>query len=529
MPGESVPVAAQLTKAPMALVDFLKKYWFMGPGILILLLFIGMAIKPWFTKATTTANSGKAGDKLPTFLRNFLRITSILLPVGFVLLGADYAFAACAGHAPCVVETGWLSQIWQYLAGIAGAGILFGITHSAPDVLDAKDEHNGRIYNYTPGSAFETSLFMKTATKYLTGTTPPAPLIAVDTTIAIDTTVEQVATGTNPIVSQDLARLLEWVEISTPFHGMILDKETGTGPVLDLAISFVSDAFSRCGDAPTVTITVPAVNPNDVAVTKYFTFPWAQRILDQPSLSAPWLLTLDEANIAMKVAADTALAAVSTGANTQGASHLRAATSYEISPVWRQNYVPYWRVDKPASGSDGLLFQNFGGTGPSATKQIDIVHTIGQLSNLAGLPGNLTFDTVTGIVAPSFGLDDIANVDLLVKARIEAQSYGRIGAEDYTTGGNHRTGAINNGMALDQLLFLLLRQPSLDMPVGNMLRFDSKTKLPLREVFSAPRTGADAFIIGGLRELSAAKMQEQSNLSGGKMPVNYAQARHFRG
>jgi hypothetical protein len=530
-----VEAAKQITKAPLALLEFCKKYWWMGPLLLLAIMGLGMAIKPWFADKVTTKAPGTtgpatvAGDKLPDFLRKFLRIAGFLLPF-FVLFGSDYVYAACAGHggAPCAWQEvgGWLAQGWAYLA-MLGAAMFFAISHlSAPDQLDARTERNGRSLAYTPGDEQEVSLFMRTATKNRTA--GGQPYVAVDTTIAVDTTVEQVSTGTNPILSQDLARLLKYVQIFSPFDGVILDKKTGTGPVLDLAISFIGQGFSRAGDAPLVTITVPETDPNDQAVTKYFTFPWEQRILFDSSASTPWLGALDNMEIAIGLAASTALAAVSTGAGTKGASKVRAGTSYAISPFWRQTYLPYWRVDQPASGSDGLSFQNFGGTGPSSTKAVDIVHTIGQLSSLAGLPGNLTFDTITGIIAPAFGLDDIANIDLLVKERINAQSYGRIGSDDFANGGNHVQGTPNVGMALDALLFLLLRQPSLEMKPETMLRYDSNSRLPLREEFSEEREGADAFLIGGLRERNDGKMRELSALSGGRMPTNMAQARHFR-
>jgi hypothetical protein len=160
---------------------------------------------------------------------------------------------------------------------------------------------------------------------------------------------------------------------------------------------------------------------------------------------------------------------------------------------------------------------------------VDIVHTIGQLSNLKGLPGNLTFNTLTNIVAPAFGIDDVLNIDMLVNARLQAQFFGRIGAYDYSTGGNHVYGTVNNGMALDKLLFLLLRQPSLDMNTDILPRFNAKTELGLREVFSSERTGPDAFIVGSLRELSDGKAKELTALSGNKMPVNLKQGRHFKG
>jgi hypothetical protein len=517
-------------------VDFAKNNWLFAPFIALLLMGIGMAAKPWFTAKMSTKDStgtvAKPGDKLPEFLRGFLKISGFLAPVG-ILLGSDYAFAAAQCCAERIQDVGLqagagvMHQVWGLLLTLLGTSVAFGIAHlSAPDVLDAKSENNGESITYTPGSAQAVSMFMRTGTKHTSAS--GKPLVAVDTTIALDTTVEVDHEGGADVVDQDLARLLDYVQISSPFHGVILDKVTGTGPVLDLVINYIGQGFCRSGDAPLETITLPLASTKDVVITKYFTFPWAQRILMDPAMTTPWLGSLNNAEIKCGIAASTALAAVSTSARTKSASTLRVSTSYALSPIWRQAYLPYWRLDTPASGSDGLSFENFGGAGPACTKAVDIVHTIGQLSNLAGLPGNTTFEKVTRIVAPSFGLDDVANIDMLVKARLAAQFYGRIGDYDYANDGNHRQGTLNAGLALDKLLFLLLRQPSLEMHPRTMMVFDKDTRLPLRQTYSTPRTGADAFIIGGMRELSQASMVKQSAMSGGLMPASMTQGRHAR-
>jgi hypothetical protein len=283
-----------------------------------------------------------------------------------------------------------------------------------------------------------------------------------------------------------------------------------------------------------VSITVPTgvePPPNDVVLTKYFTFPWAQRTLVNPAVTCPWLLTMDNMRFQIGLAEDTALAAVSTDAKTKSASTVRLATSYAISPHWFQNYIPFARLDQPASGSDGLIFQNFGGGGPSSTKSADKMLGLAWLSNLAGLPGNLTFDTLTNLIAPDFGLEDVKNLDMLILARRAAQRVGRIGSDDFTNDGNYRQGTANVGAALDKMLMFWLREPSLNMNPRALPEFRDVTKPKLRGEFSAPRTGPDAFLALSLRELSPQKMQAQSALAakvGGNMPVAYGTAGHYK-
>lgn len=537
--AESAPVEAakQITKAPVALWDFVKKYWWAGPALLLGLVAVGMAIKPWFTRTMTSSTTAAPGDKLPTFLRTFLRISAFVAPFVLVTLSSDLVLAAtqcCADQLHVVAsQGGFLDAVKEWIVGIGGGGgVMLGATlgHlSAPDTLDGKTQDGGTNLAYVPGGADTKSMFLRTATKNRAQGGRGVGLYAVDTKIAIDTSIEQVPLGTNPIDDQDLARLVDYIEISTPFHGPILSSETGTGPILNHLIDFIGQGFSRAGDAPVETITVPAV-PTVTAVTKYFTMPWAQRWLSDPSDTTPWLLSLDNMRVDVRVASSTALAAVSALANTQGASRVRMWTSYNPDPVAKPRYLPYWRLDRPASGSDGLTFQTFGGAGPTATKKVDKVHTIGWLSNLKGLPGNLTFDTLTRIVAPSFGLDDVRNIDGLVLERLNSQTVGRVGDESYATGGNHAEGTIanNGGAALNALLFLLLRQPALNMVPGLLMPMDSSKRLNLTVDLSVPRLGPDAFLVGSLRELNSDALQREFSASGGRTPMSYGQAKLWR-
>jgi hypothetical protein len=518
------PITAVVTKPASALADLFRKYWLFMLVLLALIIALVMRYRDSLTSKTSTA---------PGWLKSFLKVSGFLVPVGLVLLGAGEAMAAmtgaCAGHVPCgTVEHvgGFFGQAWAWLLALGGAGVAFGITaFSAPDTLDMVTEGDGRSITYTPGVAFETGLYVKTASK--NRTKGGAPLVAIDNTVTIDTTVSQTYNGTSSLEEDDLARLLAYMEINSPLIGTVLNQTTGTGPILDLAINFLGQGFNRAGDCPTVSLTVPAPSgETNTARTKYFTFPWAQRYLMDPAATCPWLRLLHSTHFKLGIAVNTALAAVSTAAHTEGAtSTIRGTTSYIPHAFWFQPLIPYWRLDTPASGSEGITFKNFGGAGPKSTVPIDYVHTLGMLSNLKGLPGNLLISTITGIIAESFGIDDVQHVDMLVKARLQAQVSGRTPDIGFGNGGNHvmgTTAAGTNKMSLDKLLFLLLRQPSLDMTLNHMLRYDSQVELPIRMTFSSTRTGADALLTGSLRSLSTQARQDFAKLPESKLPVNGA-------
>jgi hypothetical protein len=516
------PVAAvtnTVTKAPSAFLEFFKKYWIFG-----VLLIVGIAI-------AALRYRDAIAKKAPAFVRNAARLGAYLLPLGLtLLLGSDALAAvtnACASNAPCGARAvGWFARSWQWIAGLASGGLAMAY-FSAPDVLDGVNTNNGKSVTFTPDAAATTdfSMFIRCPQKRVTSN--GAPLLAEDTTIAISTTIDNPSTGAT-IADDDLARLLNYVQIEVQDVGTVLDQKTGRGPILDLVISFFGHAFNRAGDSPIDAIAPPGSSTSHTAVTKYFTYPWKQRVLDNEVMTCPWLGILDETEFKMSWAKAGVLNAVSTGSTYSGATtKVRMGTSYFAHPLWFQPMFAKYVVDEPASGSDGLVFQSFGGANPAGTVPSDLVFLIGQLSSLKGLPGNITIDQITKLIAPSFGIDDLSNIDMLVKERLQSQLSGRTPDITHLNGGNYVMGAGDVGMQLNQLLFFNIRQPSLHMQIQNMLQFGSGTKLPVREEFSATRTGADAFIVGSLRALAEDCQKKIKAKSGGKMPVGKEAPKHF--
>jgi hypothetical protein len=324
-----------------------------------------------------------------------------------------------------------------------------------------------------------------------------------------------------------MARLVDYLVIRPPQMGNLTDEKSGKGTVLDLVTRFLADEFERSGDAPIVSIIVPTGTASATDVIKYFTRPFALRFLDKPLTTAPWLGLLHDMNVQVGLAPDTCLGGVSTGATVTG-REIRASVSYLPVPFWYYPMVAYDRVDNPASGSNGLTFKNFAGPGPDCTQKLDFVHTIGQLSSLKGLGGNLTFNTLTTLFAPRFGLDRITNIAHLIKARLRAQYDGFIGGINYGETGNYVQGTTNeNGMALDKLLFLLLKQPSLNMEVQHMLPMGPKDELPLQYLTSSSRTGEDAFYFGAVRKVDPSFVAGWRNLPESKLPASIDQQVHF--
>ncbi|HJX51587.1 MAG TPA: hypothetical protein VJ801_02365 [Polyangia bacterium] len=529
-------IIPQVTKAPSVLFAFIKAHYAIMAVFVLGMFVLAMAKKDSIllaltsTDATTGKKSITLGDRLPASLRKFLTGATVALAFGASLLFSGDANAATCCAAPVAAHAfAWLGAVAPWLA-LLGGSLVLGLTQfSAPDVIDCEESSGGPSLSVAGVLAATTpqSLYVKTATHSTTKS--GAPLVATDLTVEVACNINNLSTGDAEIEEDDLARMLSYLEITSPVMGSLTDQVSCTGPVLDLVTRFIADAFERSGDAPIASITIGDPNTNTVAVTKYFTRPFALRFMDRPLKSAPWLGLLHNTRLNIGLAADACLEDVSAGATVSGPRVLKASISYLPVPAWYYPLVAYDRVESPASGSNGLTFRNFGGPGPKCTSALDYVHTIGQLSNLKGLPGNLTFDTITQLLAPRFGLDNVVNVAHLVKARLRAQYTGHIGGLNYGESGNYVKGTLNDpGMALASLLFFLLQQPSLDMGLEQMRAMGASDELPMQYVTSAPRTGPDAFYFGAVRKVSPSVIAEWRALPSSGLPNTIESVRHFR-
>lgn len=496
-------------------LGFFKKPW-------VLMLIIGLAIFRWRNDF-----AGKMSG-LPAAVKSFLKISGFVVPIGFALLYGSSAFAgvmqACGGHVPCgagAAVAGWLKGhamlatiLTPALTALGFAAV--GLTFNAPDTLDLQDSQGGRTITYTPAAtAIDKSLFINVSRLH---DRRGRPLVAKAITIKVVTTVTQPATGAGvaTIYHDDLNRLVESISIESPLLGTLLDRTTGQGPVLGLLISYLGQGFNGTGDQG-VTAIVPSGSPQAVTVTKYFTYPIATEFLFDPDSTGMYLAALDKTEIKVRIAANTALAAVSTGTTISGAgSTISGVVSYVPHS---DRFVPnlsYYRLDTPASGSDGMTFRGFGDKGPRASLPVDYLDTIAVVSNLKGLPGNQTIDNITRIIAEPIGLDDVVNMDMLINRRVAAQRYGASGRPSYTDGGNWAMGTTvtTGGMGAAGLLSLNLLQPSLDMRVNNALVQPPGSEIKIRCEYTTPRTGADAFLFHSTRKLQQPVLDAIARLYG---------------
>lgn len=487
-------------------------------GVFILAMSQKDRIVGWFTSPGSTVR----GDRLPAFLRKL--IAPVAVVVGVLLFSGDALAATCCAVTDYAPGPGlWevVTNYWQYIVG-GGAPLVLGLTGlGSPDTLDCEEEHGGHGLAVAGplAATLPQSLYVKSAT-HSTWNDGKCPLVATDLTAEVACTITN--PGAVDLDDQDFARVLAYLEIVSPKLGNLTDQTSCTGPILDLVTSFLGNGFERAGDAPVLTV---AAGGGPTAITKYFTRPFALRFLDRPLSSAPWLGLLHNTRINFGLAADTCLAGISVGA-TVTLRTIRASVSYQPIPDWFYPWIGYDRVDAPASGSNGMVFKNFGAPGAVCTEKIDYVHTIGHLSSLKGLGGNLTFDTLTQLLAPRFGLDDIQIIPHLVKARIRAQYEGAINGVHYVSSGNYSSAAVDGpNMNVANLLFFFLQQPELGMGIRGMRRMDANQELPVQYVTSVPRVGADQFYFGSLRRIDQGFIKNFRDLPGNRMPSSVGRVR----
>jgi hypothetical protein len=520
------------TKAPAAFWAVLKKYWAFGVLAILGLAVLFMAKKDAIVQAFTTKGSATRGDKLPAFLRRWLGVTTTAAVFCFVVFGAIDAHAACCaagGAASGALSTvsSIVGEHWWALGGLIPAAI--GLTQlGAPDVLDCKEQDGGDSLTVAANQTVDTSrsMYLRSSEYKVDGR--GRPLVATGLTVEMTTELTMTA-GDSSVYDDDLARLFAYLAITSPRMGALTTPEMHTGPVVDLVERFISEGFERSGDCPVDTIAAPSADTESTTIIKYLTRPFIQRWLRRPLRTCPWLPLLHDTNIQIGVAKDTCLAAVSTNSDVSGTRVLKASVAYQPSPWWFYPLIPYSRVDKPSSGSNGLTFRGFGEEGPKCTQKTDYVHTLGHLSNLKGLPGNLTFDSVTHLYGADFGMPDVANIAHLVKERVRAQYSGNVFGVNYTDSGNYPRGTTNSGggMQLAKLLFLLLIQPQVGADEKQLEQMVSGKTKSIRYTTSSTRTGEDAFYMGSLRKVSPSVINEWRAIEGSRLPASIDVARPF--
>jgi len=455
-------------------------------------------------------------------MKTLLGISTIAVILGLIF-GAGDAFAG-AGIAACCAKTaahagGHGMLAWLYAVG--GAIALGMVAAPAPDVKEAKLLGGSKIgvadYTSAPGTGLQMDF-------YVDGSVPLSPsgrpLCATAEVVEVLETIEQVSTGTNPIVDDDLARTVESVKMFEPrFLGTLMDDTVGTGPIIKHLIEFLGLGFNRGSDAPVASITVPGSGTTDATYTRYFTIPHAQQFLRTPMASALWLAIVDQMKITVKLGQKACLDGVSTGAILKGQSQVRLTTPVVPNPAWHWPLIVQHILEQPVGGSTTFTLQRFGETNASGTNPTDFVFAINILSSLVGLGGNMTIDNIARIDCPKLGISDMENLASFVKARLDAQRLGR-SPLGYDNNPNYVDGVTPTGMNPAGLKFLGLKQPGLAVGLETFMKVDKGFQLPVNFTFGTVPSGTHQVVISSMRTLQKALGQRLAALPGSQLPAD---------
>ena len=487
-------------------------------AVVTVLIFIGFLFR-YRANGEATAKA-----HAPAFLKTWLRVSAFLAPFGSAYLWAGDAAAAvlkcCA--APAASATG---HAHGYFAAAFGAiltalgSLAVGMLFNSNDTLDLQDENRGRTITYTPTSGTqEKALFINVGKAF---DNQGRPLVASAIQFKLTTTITQTDTGAT-LQPDDLSALVDYAIIESPLLGTLLDKDAGTGPRLDLLVSFLGGGFNGDNSQPIAPLPLAGTGSTIVTtVTKLFTFPLATKFLKDPYLTAQYLRALDKTQITVGIAGTGCLASVSSGATVGGVSKLEGVVTYTGHSHWFRPAFGFYRTDKPAGGTDGLVFRNFGTVGPKSTQQIDALTAIGQVSSNKKLGGNTTIDNITKIIGPELGLDDVHNIDELVLQRLIAQKRGFSGDANFAADGNfvRGTSSPNGGVPLAGLYALWLMQPQQNMDPRNALVQPAGKEIAIREETASPMTNNHVFLFQSLRQFTDDAVRTMSGLYGGKIPL----------
>jgi len=484
-------ITTQVSEGGRAVLGVAKKhYLWMG---LVLLAVLVLAIR---YRAQITA---KLASVLPVWAKQLFAISG--LAIGFLLLGTSVAEAACC-VAPAVRHFSG-SGILSAIAGILASGALLGYTgFKAPDVKEAKLDSGAKQYNFSytsePGE--------HTVDFFLDGTVPVdkkgRPLVALDTVVEVSTTVTNPHDGTHSILDDDLAGIIKTVKINEPrVLGTILDDTVGTGPIVKHVLEFVGHGFNRGADAPVAAIEVPDTGTELFECTRYWSIPHAMRCLDDPMISALWMGIMHKASVTIRLAAANYLDGVSTGALLAGPTSVRVTNPVVPYNRWHWPLLASAVLEQPTAGTETDTLRKFGQKNAEGTLPVDWLFLVSRLSNKVGLPGNCALDNITEIDCEVLEIARLQNVPAFLKARLEAQVYGRSSA-NFNDNGNYIAGAVPSGMNLGDVKLLNLLQPGLDMPVPNMRPVGKGFEMPISYKYTTQPTDPSAYVLMSMRYLS---------------------------
>jgi len=384
----------------------------------------------------------------------------------------------------------------------------------APLILDLRPGGSGVSASVTPGAASVPVSFTSPTLKQAVGA-DNFPLCRGIMVKAV-TTFDQAASGGSVVYWDELFRAIASYSVNIPKLGLTHDPNVFTGPVAKHICEFFSLGYQYC-DYSRVFI---SASDGDTTITLYTFLPFTNETVEDPEAFWVWVGWLRDMELIVTVAAESALAAVSTGAKIKTPTTLTAWLECYVSPQPSLPAISQWnRYLTPASASSNLaLLQKVGmsGNGINEVEKRSRLMALLEVMSPLGLGGATTGDNITSFGCPELNQDITTNIDgFFASFRSAIGSRGNPNAISssapaadmaggmYSNIGNLTSSAFqNNGLKFVPWRFT---------PLNGRIEYAPKVYGDLtltRGMTSPPSSGNHLIITNEIRQLTADKKNE---------------------
>lgn len=390
-------------------------------------------------------------------------------------------------------------------------------SYGAVQTFDIK-ANGATAVSLTPGAAVQSATFTMTAPKG--GVNGKWPL-CLDIVMKLVTDIDQPSSGGSAIHADQLPQIVDSFNVQSPWLGITHDRVTYTGPNAKNVIEFQSRGYESYDGAR---IVIPSTD-GDNSVVYYQSLPFAHGAFDKPHHFAPWLGWLNQTEVTLYLAPNTAIGSVSTGAVTEAPCTVYCWADYVTSNELLIPTVNQWNLyTQPANGGNSMLLQGIGTKhGLDGVKDGSRINAMLELFNVLGLNGATTADNITSITIPAIGMDITVNIDSFFGAYRDAMGGHKGAVADSATvpvpdRGGHpypQTSAVSGSLNDATAMFLPVRFPGLNQQLTKLLRIGGDVEVT-QTYTSTPSSGTHRWLLNEMRELSEDKKKELVGRTGKK-------------
>ncbi len=387
--------------------------------------------------------------------------------------------------------------------------------YGSPQPFDLTSD-GGTSVALTPGAAVVNAEFLVTAPKSAVGDNFPLAMAIVG---RLRFTFDQAASGGTAVNWDDLARVIDSIDVQSPVLGNTHPKDSFPGPVLKHVVEFTSQGYTYADGARAQI----AAADGDTTVDHYFVIPYANELLRKPHHCAPWIGWLVNTKVKLYLAASTVFDSLSTGAVTKATTNVQMWVETVIaSRPHLPTLAQFHLYESPAAGGTTATLIGIGmANGLSDVKEGSRLAQLFELTDVKGMGAADGADNITSVTIPQLGLDTVTNVDAFFAAYRRAMGGHRGPVSGVATtivadraGNPEGMSATPNGvMNTATAMYTPYRFMGRDAELTKIPKFVGDLKI-VRSFTSNPASGRHRFVTLEFRELGEQKKGELKERAG---------------